>query len=183
VGVLVIYLRAIASLAGIVPGWIWAAALAASMATGCVHTMQRDSARRDLTSLRADKAIAASEAQRRASAMTRTLQETKDAAIAKAETRAAENADAARGARTELERLRKQAASGAGNAGASLDSCTQYAAAANTVLNECSSALVSLAEVADGHVNDLRTAREAWPEWDKFAGQMTDFTNRLKGMQ
>lgn len=51
-------LRALAALAGIVPGWIWAAALAGAMATNCATGHQRDTARRDLAELRATTAQA-----------------------------------------------------------------------------------------------------------------------------
>lgn len=175
-------MKALAALFDIVPGWVWALICAGFLGWGTVNTFRLQGYRADLAQLKADQAIAASEAQRRASAQTRTLQENKDAAIAQAEQRAETNRVAAAGARTELDRLRQQSASGASNAGSSIAACTHYAATANAVLDECAGALVSLAEAADGHVNDLRTARDAWPEWDKFAGQMTDFTNRLKGL-
>lgn len=51
-------LKAIAALAGIVPGWIWAAALAGALATNCATGHQRDTARRDLAELRAATAQA-----------------------------------------------------------------------------------------------------------------------------
>ena len=111
------------------------------------------------------------------------LQGVKDAAIAEAEKRAQTNAAAAGRARTELDRLRKQAATGAGDAGTTHAACTQYATAATDVLNECGSALQSLAATADGHVSDIRTLTGSWPEWDKFASEMSNFSNRLKGNQ
>jgi hypothetical protein len=124
---------------------------------------------------------ATTEALRVSALQTDSLQRTKDAAIKDAEKRAQDNARAAAGARTELDRLRKQAATGAGDAGTTHAACTEYATAATDVLGECASALQSLAATADGHVSDLRTFTGAWPEWDKFAQQMTEFPNRLKG--
>lgn len=124
---------------------------------------------------------ATAEALRVSALQTDSLQRTKDAAIAEAKTRADQNAAAAGRARTELDRLRKQAATGAGDAGTTHAACTQYAAAATDVLGECAGALQSLAATADGHVNDVRTLTGSWPEWDKFAQQVTDFSNQLKG--
>ena len=115
-----------------------------------------------------------------AEAQSRNMQEVKDEQIQLAEQRAAENAAAAALARTELERLRKQSASANAAAGTSQTACVEYAATATDVLNECASALVSLGEAADGHVNDIRTLTGSWPEWDKFANEMTSFQDRLQ---
>lgn len=49
-------LRALAALAGIVPGWIWAAIVAGAIATNCTTTHQRDSARLELSELKASTA-------------------------------------------------------------------------------------------------------------------------------
>lgn len=51
-------LRALAALAGIVPGWIWAAAFAGAMATNCATGHQRDTARTALATLKAETAQA-----------------------------------------------------------------------------------------------------------------------------
>ena len=126
---------------------------------------------------------ATAEAVQAAANQTASLERTKDAAIAEAKTRADQNAAAAAGARSELDRLRKQASVGAGDAGTSIGACTEYAAAATDVLGECAGALQSLAATADGHVNDIRTLTGSWPEWDKFASEMSNFSNRLKGNQ
>lgn len=49
-------LRALAALAGIVPGWIWAAIVAGAIATNCTTANQRDSARLQLSELKASTA-------------------------------------------------------------------------------------------------------------------------------
>ena len=126
---------------------------------------------------------ATAEAVQAAANQTASLERTKNEAVAEAEKRAQTNAAAAGRARTELDRLRKQAATGAGDAGTTHAACTQYATAATDVLNECGSALQSLAATADGHVSDIRTLTGSWPEWDKFASEMSNFSNRLKGNQ
>lgn len=80
-----VFLRAIAALADIVPGWIWAAALAAAMATGCVHTNQRDSARHELAGLKArvlEQETARAEIARLAEAGRRSAEKTHAAELA-----------------------------------------------------------------------------------------------------
>lgn len=172
-------MNAIAGLFNIIPGVIWAAICAGLFGWGGINAYRVNSAQAEIAELKEQHAQALVVAQEQAAEQTKSLQEQKDAAIAQAQTRAKENAAAAGRARSELERLRQQSASGASNAGASLEACTNYATPANTVLNECASALVSLAEVADGHVNDLRTYTDSWPAWDKFTNEMTDFKARL----
>lgn len=172
-------MSAIAGLFNIIPGVIWAAICAGLFGWGGINQYRVNSAQMTIAQMKADQAVAVSEASRRAQSISNDLQRTKDEAIAQAQTRADENAAAAGRARTELDRLRKQSASGSRDAGASLEACTEYATAANTVLNECASALVSLAEASDGHVNDLRTFTDSWPAWDKFTSEMTDFKTRL----
>lgn len=172
-------MSSIAGLFNIIPGVIWAAICAGLFGWGGINAYRVNSAQTTIAQMKADQAVAVSEASRRAQSISNDLQRTKDEAIAQAKTRAAENAAAAGRARTELERLRQQSASGASDAGASIEACTQYATAANTVLNECAGALVSLAEVADGHSSDVRTLTDSWPAWDKFANEMTDFKTRL----
>jgi alanyl-tRNA synthetase len=112
-------------------------------------------------------AKAVAEQKAKAEAQTRNMEEVKDEAIAQAQQRAKANAVSAANARAELDRLRKQTRSSGDLASTSKAACSQYAAAANAVLNECASALVSLAETADGHVNDLRTVTGAWPSFDR----------------
>lgn len=172
-------MNAIAGLFNIVPGIVWAAICAGLFGWGGINAYRVNSAQAEIAELKEQHAQALVVAQEQAAEQTKSLQEQKDAAIAQAQTRAKENAAAAGRARSELDRLRQQSASGAGNAGASIEACTNYATAANTVLNECAGALVSLAEVADGHVNDLRTYTDSWPAWDKFTDEMTDFKARL----
>ncbi len=176
-------MKAITALLDVVPGWIWAIVCAGLFSWGGVNAYRVNSAQNDLAQMQKDQAVAVSEASRRALSVSTTLQRTKDAAIAEAQTRAEQNAAAAGRARTELDRLRKQATTGAGNASTTHAACTEYATAATDVLGECAGALQSLAATADGHVNDIRTLTGAWPEWDKFAQQVTDFSNRLKGNQ
>lgn len=172
-------MKAFTALLDIVPGWMYALICAGLFGWGGINAYRVNSAQTTIAQMKADQAVAVSEASRRAQSISNDLQRTKDEAIAQAQTRAKENAAAAGRARSELDRLRQQSASGASDASTSLEACTEYATAANTVLNECAGALVSLAEIADGHASDLRTYTDSWPAWDKFTNEMTDFKARL----
>ena len=44
------------------------------------------------------------------------------------------------------------------------DACINTAAALGELLGQCGEAYQSMAEVADGHVNDIRTLTESWPK-------------------
>lgn len=172
-------MNAIAGLFNIVPGVIWAAICAGLFGWGGINQYRVNSAQAEIAQMKADHAEAVNIAQQQAADQTKSLQEQKDAAIQESQTRAAENAAAAGRARSELDRLRKQSAGGVGQARASHAACVEYAAAANDVLGECAGALAFLAEKADGHVSDIRTLTGAWPAWDKFTSDMTDFKTRL----
>ncbi len=172
-------MKAFTALLDIVPGWIWAICCAGLFGWGGINAYRVNSAHADLAELKAAHAQALIVAQQQADKKSAELKRTKDEAIAQAEKRAATNAAAAGRARSELDRLREQSASGIDRAGTSQAACTEYATAATAVLNECGSALAGLAEKADGHVNDIRTITGAWPAWDKFTGEMTDFKARL----
>lgn len=125
---------ALAGLADFVPGWIWASALAAAMATTCVHTHQRDSARASLSSLQAAvkaDAIERTELARRAEADRRERMGVFEAALAainlkEANEKQALAADVSR-LRGEL-RQRPQRTAGAGavsgGSGSAVGGCT-----------------------------------------------------------
>jgi len=176
-------MNAIAGLFNIVPGIIWAAICAGLFGWGGINAYRVNSAQNDLAQFKATQAEAIVSAQKQAAEQTASLERTKNEAIKAAQNRAAENAAAAGRAKSELARLRESSAAGASNAITSIAACSEYTATANTVLNECSAALVELGQVADGHVSDIKTLTGSWPAWDKFASEMTDFTNRLKGNQ
>jgi phage-related minor tail protein len=174
-------MKAFTVLFDIVPGWIWAMVCAGLFGWGGVNAYRVNSAQNDLAQLKAAQAEAIVAAQTQAAEQTASLERTKNEAIQQAQARAAENAAAAGRAKSELARLRESAAAGARHAGTSSGACTEYAATATDVLNECGGALVELAATADGHVNDIKTLTGSWPAWDKFASEMTDFTTKLKG--
>ena len=176
-------MKAFAMLFDVVPGWIWAMVCAGLFGWGGINASRVNSAHNDLAQFKAAQAEAIVAAQKQAADQTESLQRTKDEAIAAAKKRADENAAAAGRAKSELARLRESTAVGAGNSSTSIAACTEYTATANAVLNECAGSLVELATTADGHVNDIKTLTGSWPAWDKFASEMTDFTNRLKGNQ
>ena len=62
------------------------------------------------------------------------------------------------GLRNDLSALRSRLAT------STEDACINTAAAIGDLLGQCSEAYQSMAEVADGHVNDIRTLTESWPK-------------------
>lgn len=68
------------------------------------------------------------------------------------------------GNRTELDGLRNTDAAAMREAASSLEACTAHSAAQGLVLNQCTSRLVEMAEVADGHASDAQILTESWPE-------------------
>ena len=115
-----------------------------------------------------------------AEAQTRNLEEVKNEAIAIAAEESKRNAADAARSRSELERLRKQTGSSLDLSKSSHATCVNYATAATDILEECGSALVGMAEKADGHVTDINATRGSWPAWDKFTEEVTDFKSRLQ---
>ena len=73
------------------------------------------------------------------------------------------NARAADAARTELERLRQQIASGSVST-ATCGSVRNYATTLQAVFGECAARLEWMAKEADGHALDSRTLNGAWPK-------------------
>jgi hypothetical protein len=102
-----------------------------------------------------------------ADAQTANMEEVKNEAIAKAAEEAKRNAVAADRARSELDRLRKQTGSSLDLSKSSDAACAQYATAATDVLNECGSALVEMAQKADGHVTDIKALTGSWPTFEQ----------------
>ena len=101
-----------------------------------------------------------------ASALNATIawQKVKDDAIDRAQQRAKAQAHSADIARRERDSLRNTiAAASLRLPDATPSACVEYATASSGLLGQCAAAYQGLAAVADGHVNDVRTCREAWP--------------------
>jgi uncharacterized protein YdbL (DUF1318 family) len=92
------------------------------------------------------------------------MEKQKQEAINEANRLARRNADAARAAGLERDRLREQiSASTYGLSTATLPSIRLYSTTLNTVFGECVAEVERLAQAADGHALDTRTLIQAWP--------------------
>ena len=91
------------------------------------------------------------------------MERKKQEALNEANKQAQRNARAADAARTELERLRQQIASGSVST-ATCGSVRNYATTLQAVFGECAARLEWLAKEADGHALDSRTLTGAWPK-------------------
>ena len=101
-----------------------------------------------------------------ASALNATLvwQKAKDDALDRAQQRAKTQAANAAAARRDADSLRSTLASASLRLpDATPSACVEYATASSGLLDQCAAQYQELAAVADGHVNDVRTCREAWP--------------------
>ena len=91
------------------------------------------------------------------------MERKKQEVLNEANKHAQRNARAADAARTELERLRQQIASGSVST-ATCGSVRNYATTLQAVFGECAARLEWLAKEADGHALDSRTLNGAWPK-------------------
>ena len=91
------------------------------------------------------------------------MERKKQEALNEANKQAQRNARAADAARTELERLRQQIASGSVST-ATCGSVRNYATTLQAVFGECAARLEWMAKEADGHALDSRTLNGAWPK-------------------
>jgi DNA repair exonuclease SbcCD ATPase subunit len=114
---------------------------------------------------------------------TANLQEIADEAVEQANKRAQANAAAASRARTELGRLRTEIARTPSVSGDSCTAAIDRAAALGTLLGECAERYSEVARAADAHANQALTLRQAWPELDDFAKQVSAFGERVAAME
>lgn len=149
-----------------------AAALLASAvaATGAWHAQgwrlgeQVQAGKTALETLRREHAESLTRATAGALNATIAWQKVKDDAIDRAQQRAKTHAASAAAARAERDSLRDTlAAASLRLPGAAHAACTEYSAAANELLADCSRRYQELGAQADGHAADARTLIEAWP--------------------
>ena len=108
------------------------------------------------------EAIAASS--KSALRLTEIYRENADAALRKAESRAAQNKRDTDGLRGELDGLRGDLATVPDRIlGATRDAVDQYAATASVVFDQCVRRYSEVAGAAQGHAADVETLRDAWP--------------------
>lgn len=140
-----------------------AAALSFGFGTGWYVQGNRYTAKIKTVELANAKAL--SDARQKALDDTIKLQRTKDEAIQAAEKRAQEQSVAASAARADADRMRSKLANVPARIARATDSAVrEYANAASVVFAECVGKYQELAEKADGHANDVRLMREAWPK-------------------
>lgn len=95
------------------------------------------------------------------------LIEVKDEALENATKRAQVNAAAAARARSELARLRNQAAGAPSVPGDSCATSIDRAAALGELLGACAERYSDVARAADAHASDAVTLHQAWPRIDR----------------
>lgn len=102
--------------------------------------------------------------------LTEIYREKADAALRKAESRAAQNKRDTDGLRGELDGLRGDIANVPDRIrSASREAVDQYAAAATVVFGECAARYSELAEKAQGHAATVQLLMDAWPTNDNQA--------------
>lgn len=123
-----------------------------------------------ISDLKLEHAEAVASSAKSALKLTEHYRENADAAVRKAEARAAQNKRDADRLRTELDELRGDFADMPDRIrNASREAVDQYAAAATAVFGECAARYSELAISATGHASDVQTLMDAWPTTTKAA--------------
>ena len=121
-----------------------------------------------ITGIRAQYAELVASSAKSALKLTEHYRENADAAVRKAESRAAKNKRDADGLRDELDGLRGDLASVPDRIrGATRDAVDQYAATASVVFDQCVRRYSELAENAQGHAATVQLLMESWPVQQK----------------
>ena len=143
---------------------IVAAAIAGALAFGAAWQVQAWRYGGQIADLKREHAEAVASSAKSALKLTEHYRENADAAVKKAEARAAQNKRDADRLRVELDGVRGDLASVPERIrSASREAVDQYAAAATVVFEQCTRRYSELAAIADGHANDVRTLIDAWP--------------------
>lgn len=160
-------MKAIAAILNLVPGWVWAIAVAALVFGSVTLTLELAGARVELATSRTDVATlkqAIADATAKAATQSAELSNTvlkaqNDAKIREAllRTAAAAASSESDGLRDDLAAMRVQFDQ------LSRDAVAQRAVTVGILLSECAARYSKLASTADSHANDLRTLIDAWP--------------------
>lgn len=143
---------------------IAAAAIAGVLAFGAGWQVQAWRYGEQIATIKQQHTDAALSSARNALKLTEHYRENADAAVKKAEARAAKNKRDADRLRTELDGLRGDLANVPDRIrSASREAVDQYAAAATVVFDHCARRYSGMAEAAAGHASDVRTLIDAWP--------------------
>lgn len=143
---------------------IAAAAIAGVLAFGAGWQVQAWRYGEQIATIKQQHTDAALSSARNALKLTEHYRENADAAVRKAEARAAQNKRDADRLRDELAGLRGDLAEVPDRIrSASREAADQYAAAATVVFDHCARRYSGMAEAAAGHASDVRTLIDAWP--------------------
>ena len=149
---------------------IAAAAVAGVLAFGAAWQVQAWRYGEQITTIKQQHTDAALSSARNALKLTEHYRENADAAVRKAEARAAQNKRDADALRAELDGLRGDIANVPDRIrSASREAVDQYATAATVVFGECAARYSELAVSATGHASDVKTLMDAWPTNDNQA--------------
>ena len=144
---------------------IAAALVAGALAFGAGWQVQAWRYGEQIAAIKQQHTDASLSSARNALKLTEHYRENADAAIRKAEARAAQNKRDADSLRAELDGLRGDLADVPDRIrNASREAVDQYAAAATVVFGECAARYSELAISATGHASDVQTLMDAWPK-------------------
>jgi hypothetical protein len=142
-----------------------AALVAGALAFGAGWQVQAWRYGEQIATIKQQHTDAALSSARNALKLTEHYRENADAAVKKAEARAAQNKRDADRLRDELAGLRGDLAEVPDRIrNASREAVDQYAAAATVVFGECAARYSELAISATGHASDVQTLMDAWPK-------------------
>ena len=143
---------------------IAAAAIAGVLAFGAAWQMQAWRYGEQITTIKLEHAEAAASSAKSALKLTEHYRDNADAAVRKAEARAAQNKRDADRLRAELDGLRGDLADVPERIrSATREAVDQYAATATVVFGECAARYSELAENAQGHAATVQLLIESWP--------------------
>ena len=146
------------------------AAVAGVLAFGAGWQVQAWRYGGQISDLKREHAQAVASSAKSALKLTEHYRENADAAVKKAEARAAQNKRAADALRGELDWLRGDLANVPDRIrSATREAVDQYATAATVVFGECAARYSELAISATGHASDVQTLMDAWPTTTKAA--------------
>lgn len=149
---------------------IAAALVAGALAFGAAWQVQGMRYGKQIADLKLEHAEAVASSAKSALKLTEHYRENADAAVRKAEARAAQNKRDADSLRAELDWLRGDLADVPERIrSATREAVDQYAAAATVVFGECAARYSELAISATGHASDVQTLMDAWPTNDNQA--------------
>lgn len=147
---------------------IAAAAIAGVLAFGAAWQVQAWRYGEQISDLKLEHAEAVTSSAKTALKLTEHYRENADAAVKKAEARAAQNKRDADRLRAELDGLRGDIANVPDRIrSATREAVDQYATAATVVFGECAARYSELAEKAQGHAATVQLLMESWPVQQK----------------